>query len=182
MEDERSHATESGDFGLLLHPSAVPVLDILRSRRELVVTRDLTLVDDAEAELRPWTSSALARSVVSEATLLAFSLARERALPMDFRVPGSRLTTPDERRLMALVVIAGEEHDDGLKAEAASALGVPTVGLTSTAAANLASAIRDSGLQWPAFRLVHAPVRSVAAPDMPDPAPCVDDAAFKFKS
>jgi hypothetical protein len=182
MADEGSHATQSGNFALLLHPSAVPVLDIFRSRRELVITHDLTLVDEAEAELSDWTSIAFARSVVSEATLLAFSLSRERVLPMDFRVPGSRLTTADERRLMALVVIAGEDEHEGLKAEAAAALDIPAIGLASAAAANLASAIRQAGLQWPAFRLVHAPAVPVATPETLGPAPCADDAAFKFKS
>jgi hypothetical protein len=94
---------------------------------------------------------------------------------------GSRLTTSDERDLLVLVPIAGGEGGEELKAVAAGALGVPTLGLTTAAAANLALAIKESGLQWPAFRLVYAQQKAGEAASIPDPVPSMDDAAFKFK-
>jgi hypothetical protein len=180
MTEAGSQEAAHSAFAVLLHPSSVPVVDVFRSKSELEFTHDLTLVQEAELELREWTSPALAKAVISDAILLAFSLSREREQPLDYRPQGSRLTSADERRLIALV--SAFWISDAPEASVAAALGVPADGLASSAAANLASQIQQAGLLWPSLDILREPVVQSSPEDGSVSVPCGDDAAFKFKT
>lgn len=167
-------------FALLLHPSSVPVVDVFRSKSELEFTHDLKLAHEAELELGGWTTAALSKAIISDAILLAFSLSREREELLHYRQQGSRLTSADERRLIALVsaVLVGEEA----MALAAATLGVPAGGLCSVAAANLASQIKQAGLPWPSLYALQEPIVRTSPEEKVVPPSGGDDAAFQFKS
>jgi hypothetical protein len=176
MTDPGRREVSQTSFALLLHPSSVPVVDVFRSKTELEVTHDLALAQEAELELGAWTTAALSKAIISDAILLAFSLSRERKQPLEYRPQGSRLTSPDERRLIALVSAVGA--DEAATALAAATLGVPAGGLCGAAAENLASQIKQAGLHWPSLEALREPVVESSL----EPAPCGDDAAFRFNS
>jgi hypothetical protein len=173
---------EDDVVSVLLHPSVVPVLDLFRSTSELEPAHDLAALAQAERELNRWTSSALARAIVSDATLLAFAVARERSQPFTYQVPGSRRMSADERNLIALVGAARAWGRRTAIEEAATALGLPREGASIPAAEHLSSRIEQAGLPWPAWDLVGGLASIRSQGDQPMLLASADDAAFRFKT
>ena len=130
-------------------------------------------------ELGGWTTAALSKAIISDAILLAFSLSREREELLHYRQQGSRLTSADERRLIALVsaVLVGEEA----MALAAATLGVPAGGLCSGGGGQPRVADQAGGPAV-ALALRATGARPSTSPKKVVPPSGGDDAAFQFKS
>ncbi|NIX76810.1 hypothetical protein [Microvirga terricola] len=101
----------------------MPILDVFRYFNRLEDHHDLTLLDGPEGTLAASTGPDLAKTIVSDALLLAFSIARQRRRPLDHHPVGSRRGTLDEYCLVVLM-IASRLPDSSLATEAASALGL----------------------------------------------------------
>lgn len=167
---------------MLLHPSLVPVLDMLRTGGDLDLAQENPLLEEADEERAGCTSPGLAAAILSEVTLLRFSLARERTIPLNYETVGSRRTTADEQGLLVLIGAFRKVNSSGPVEFAAAAMGVPPDGFTCMTAANLASKIEQAGLPWPA--LGRGQISPGPRPDGDAPVPLAppDDAAFKFRT
>jgi hypothetical protein len=140
---------------VLFSPDAVQIIDIFRSLGDFEETYDIEALDQLEAALACVMSRDDAKSVVSDALLLAFGLRRERREALDFAPVRSRRGTLDEYRLLALI---GASHiqDGGLVSDAAASLDImrawPLVALASDIARRLEAA--GLTLQCPDRRLL----------------------------
>lgn len=114
---------QSEPISILLHPSVVPILDVFRYFNRFDDHVDLTVLDGPEGILAASTGPDLAKTIVSDALLLAFSIARQRQRRLDHHPVGSRRGTLDEYCLVALMA-ASRLPDSSLASEAAGALGV----------------------------------------------------------
>lgn len=108
---------------VLLHPSAVPVIDVFRSLGSLEDQYDLALLDNPEASLTRFLDAGAAKGIVSDALLIAFALTRQRGRPFNFRPLGSRSSSVDEYCLLAMIA-ASRRPGQEVTQEAASVLDV----------------------------------------------------------
>lgn len=108
---------------VLFHPTAVPVMDVFRSIGSLDDQYDLTLLDGPEEMLSAYLRSGSAKSIVSDALLLAFALTRQRGSPFRHRPLGSRHGSLEEYCLMVVIGAARWPGSEAAR-EAAVILGV----------------------------------------------------------
>ncbi|WP_457093926.1 hypothetical protein, partial [Microvirga sp. P5_D2] len=111
---------------VLLHPSAVPVIDIFRSLGTLEDQYDLALLDSPEAALTGFLDAGAAKGIVSDALLLAFALTRQRGRSFHFRAPGSRHSSMDEYCLLTMIA-ASRQTGQEVTREAASRLDIESL-------------------------------------------------------
>jgi hypothetical protein len=149
---------KTAPVAILFGPDAVPVVDIFRALGDFEDHYDVAALDQLEANLTRTMGREAAKSVVSDALLLAFGLRRERREPLHYAPLRSRRGTLDEYRLMALVG-ATYWHDFGLASDAAASLDVlhaqPLVSLASDIARRLEAA--GVKVEMPDFRVVRQP-------------------------
>lgn len=111
---------------VLFHPSAVPVIDVFRSLGSLEDQYDLALLDSPETALSRFLDPGLAKGIVSDALLLAFSLTRQRGRPFHFRPVGSRQGSVDEYCLLTMIA-ASHQVGPEVTQEAAFVLDVQSL-------------------------------------------------------
>jgi len=107
MVEVSSWSSAPGAVAFLLHPSVVPIIDVFRSLDSLEDQYDLALLDGPERGLASYVQPELAKGIVSDTLLLAFSLTRQRARPFFYRPLGSRHGSVDEYCLLALIGSSG---------------------------------------------------------------------------
>lgn len=143
MIKSRTPVEPVAQVAFLFAPDAVAVIDIFRALGDFEVHYDITALDQLEARLADTMSRDEAKSIVSDALLLAFGLRRERYEPLTFSPPGSRKGTFDEYCLLALIG-ATYWHDFDLASDAAESLKIvhyqPLVSLASDIARRLEAA------------------------------------------
>jgi hypothetical protein len=143
MISTRTSEETNARVAVLFAPHVVAVIDIFRALGDFEDHYDIATLDDLEASLARGMSPDIAKSIVSDALLLAFSLRRERREPLAFAPVRSRRGTLDEYRLLALIA-AGYWNEPDLAAQAASALNIvhhkPALSLASDIAKRLDAA------------------------------------------
>ncbi len=133
---------------VLLHPSAVPVIDVFRSIGCLDDQYDLALLDAPEQALSVYVAPAAAKGIVSDALLLAFALTRQRGRAFDHRQVRSRHASLDEYCLMALIGASRQPASDVAR-DASAFLGVSPLDLLSALAGELARHIDLGTIVFP---------------------------------
>ncbi|MBB3018694.1 hypothetical protein FHR70_001748 [Microvirga lupini] len=103
MIEGSSFPSAVNPVAVLLHPSAVPVIDVFRSLNRLEDQYDLALLDGPEQGLAAYTRPDTAKGIVSDALLLAFALTRQRGRPFVHKPVGSRHGSLDEYSLLTLI-------------------------------------------------------------------------------
>jgi hypothetical protein len=164
MINVRTPLEQDNPIGVLFPPDAVPVIDIFRALGDFEDHYDIAALDLLERNLLSLMSPDAAKSVVSDALLLAFSLRRERPEPLSYAPIRSRRGTLDEYRLLALLGAASCQDPD-LAADAAAALKIVHARPILALAADIARRLRAAGVELdaPDLRLLRdaAPVRAV---------------------
>jgi hypothetical protein len=133
-------------IAILFGPETVPVIDIFRALGDFEEHYDIAALDELEENLSRSMSRETAKSVVSDALLLAFGLRRERREPLRYARLRSRRGTLDEYRLMALVG-AAYWHDFGSASEAAVSLDVVHAQPLVSLASDIARRLKAAGVQ-----------------------------------
>jgi hypothetical protein len=147
-----------GSVAVLFHPSTVPVIDVFRSLGRLENQYDLALLDGPEQALAAYTRPEAAKSIVSDALLLAFALTRQRGRPFVHRPLKSRHGSIDEYCLMALIGSSRNPASE-VALEAAAFLEIVSLDFMSALAGELVQQI-DLGIlvfeppELPEFRAV----------------------------
>ncbi len=126
----------SGSVAILLHPSAVPVVDVFRSLGSLEDQYDLALLDGPEQALAAYTQPEAAKGIVSDALLLAFALTRQRGKPFSHKPLGSRQGSMDEYCLLAMIGSSRNPASE-VAAEAAALLEIVSLDFMSALAGEL---------------------------------------------
>jgi hypothetical protein len=134
-----------GQVSVLLHPSTVPIIGIFRSFSSLEDQYDLTSLDAPEQTLALYTRPEAAKAIISDALLFAFALARQRAAPLSYKPLNSRQASMDEYCLLTLIS-SSRMPDSELTFEAATALGVASLGFMASLAADLVRQIDLAGM------------------------------------
>jgi hypothetical protein len=134
-----------GEVSVLLHPGTVPIIGIFRSFNRLEDQYDLTSLDAPERTLASYTRPEAAKAIISDALLFAFALARQRTEPLSYKPVGSRHASIDEYCLLALIG-SSRMPDSELTFEAATALGVASLGFMTSLAADLVRQIDLAGM------------------------------------
>ena len=147
MTETRSHAPEPGPISVLFHPSTVPLVDIFRCIGSFEDQYDLALLNGPEQALLGLTRPEAAKAIVSDALLLAFALDRQRSRPLNYAPLKSRHGSLDEYCLVALIA-AARRPDSELAFEAASVLGIASLDLMTSLAADLVRQIDLGGLTF----------------------------------
>ena len=162
---------KAAPVAVLFSPDAVQIIDIFRSLGDFEETYDIDALDRIEATLACVLNRDDAKSVVSDALLLAFGLRRERREALDFAPVGSRRGTLDEYRLLALIG-ASHVQDEGTVSDAVAALDIirawPLVALASDIARRLEAA--GLTLQCPDRRLLRLAAKDGALLNHPGAA------------
>jgi|GEM_PF-3107924 len=143
---------------VLLHPSAVPVIDVFRSLNRLEDQYDLALLDRPEQALATYTQSETAKGIVSDALLLAFALTRQRGRPFIHRPVGSRHGSLDEYSLLTLIG-ASRGSSPEVALEAARYLDIVSLDFMSALAGDLVRQIELGSVAFdvpslPEFRAI----------------------------
>jgi hypothetical protein len=121
---------------VLLHPSAVPVIDVFRSMGRLEDQYDLALLDGPEAALSGFLDVGAAKGIVSDALLLAFALTRQRGRSFHFRATGSRHGSRDEYCLLTMIA-ASRQVGQEVTREAAARLDIESLDFLTALAGEL---------------------------------------------
>jgi hypothetical protein len=121
-----SHPFPSSSVAVLLHPSTVPVIDVFRSLSRLEDQYDLAMLDGSEQALAAYTQPDVAKSIISDALLLAFALTRQRGRPFVYRPLGSRHGSMDEYCLLTMIG-ASRDPSSGVALEAARLLEIESL-------------------------------------------------------
>ncbi|WP_196269951.1 hypothetical protein [Microvirga alba] len=149
--------------------------------RRLEDRYDLTLLNGPEEALTRLTGAEAARTIVSDALLLAFCLARQqRRSPLSHQPPGSRRGTIDEYCLVTLLG-ASRYGDSELAREAARALGLSSIEVAASLVVDLVRQIERTYLPLDVptlseFRIIVAD-RSIREEAVP---PSLSPAGFNF--
>jgi hypothetical protein len=114
----------------------VPILDVFRILGNPDEAFAMEPLDGPERALARYAGPEAAKAVVSDAVLLAFALARQRARSFSHRPLGSRQGSLDEYCLMALIG-ASRHPESELAFEASAALDVPSLDFVTALAADL---------------------------------------------
>jgi hypothetical protein len=157
MIKARTPVEPDAPIAVLFPPGAVPLIDIFRALGDFEEHYDIAALDEMEANLSCLMSRDAAKSIVSDALLLAFSLRRERCEALHFAPLQSRRGTLDEYRLLALIG-ASYWHDDDLACDAAAALKIVHHRAVLSLASDIARRLDAAGLavEEPDGRLLHA--------------------------
>lgn len=134
---------------VLLHPTAVPVIDVFRSIDSLDDQYDLSLLDAPERALAAYVSPGAAKGIVSDALLLAFALSRQRGRAFDHRPLHSRCGSLDEYCLLALIAASRRSGSEEVAREASAFLEVSPLDLLSALAGELARQIDLGAIVFP---------------------------------
>ena len=126
MVEAFSHPFQSSSVAVLLHPSTVPVVDVFRSLSRLEDQYDLAMLDGPEQALAAYTQPEAAKSIISDALLLAFALTRQRGRPFVYRPLGSRHGSMDEYCLLTMIG-ASRDLSSGVALEAARILEIESL-------------------------------------------------------
>ncbi|MGO4573046.1 hypothetical protein [Microvirga sp. 2TAF3] len=145
MDENRAHFAKVGSVAILFHPSTVPLIDTFRSLDSLEGPCNIHVLDEPERELARFISPQAAKSIVSDAMLLAFALGQQRGQPLTYGPLKSRQGSPDEYCLLTLI---GASRDPGsqLALEAAAALGMASADYITSLAGSLLRQIDGAGL------------------------------------
>ena len=138
---------------VLLHPSAVPVLDVFRSLNRLEDQYDLALLDGPEQALAVYTQPETAKGIVSDALLLAFALTRQRGRAFVHKPVGSRHASLDEYSLLTLIG-SSRDPSSALALETARYLDIVSLDFMSALAGDL---VRQIDLGAVAFDIPSLP-------------------------
>ena len=136
MVEGSSFQSAFNPVAVLLHPSAVPVIDVFRSLNRLEDQYDLALLDGPEQALATYTQPDTAKGIVSDALLLAFALTRQRGRPFVHKPVGSRHGSLDEYSLLTLIG-ASRDTSSEVALEAARHLEIVSLDFMSALAGDL---------------------------------------------
>jgi hypothetical protein len=145
MNDIHPCVADPGPVFVLLHPNAVPVVDIFRCISRFEDRYDLAILDGPEEALLGLTRPDAAKAIVSDALLLAFALDRQRSRKLCHAPLKSRRGSMDEYCLLALIG-ASCVPDSELAFEASAALGIASLDLVTSLASDLVRQIDLAGL------------------------------------
>lgn len=148
MTEPFSNPVGRHSVAVLLHPSAVPVIDVFRSIGNLEDQYDLALLDGPERALSAYVTPSAAKGIVSDALLLAFSLSRKRQRSFDHRPLRSRCGSLDEYCLLVLIG-ASRQPDSDLAREASAYLDGVSLDLLSALAGELTRQIDQGAIVFP---------------------------------
>ena len=153
MVQSSSYPFVVGSVAVLLHPSAVPVIDVFRSLNRLEDQYDLAMLDGPEQALATYTQPETAKGIVSDALLLAFALTRQRGRPFVHKPVGSRHGSLDEYCLLTLIG-ASRDLGSGVANEAARYLEIVSLDFMTALAGDL---VRQIDLGSVAFEIPSLP-------------------------
>jgi hypothetical protein len=146
MVESVAPCRDATSVAVLFAPDTVPIIDIFRALGDFEEQYDVEVLDRLETCLASSTTREIAKSIVSDALLLAFALRRERPEPMSYNEPGARRGTLDEYRLLALLS-AASWGDLVLVAEAAGALGIVNTHAIMSLACDIGGRLETAGLR-----------------------------------
>lgn len=140
--------TEQTCASVLLHPSAVPIIDVFRAIDGLEDHFDLALLEEPEKALATYLRPPSAKSVMADLLLLAFTLAQQQKRAFEHKPIGSRHASRDEYCLMAMI---GAAHQCSLEVskEASAMLSISCVNLLLPLAKKIAWHIDHGNVVFP---------------------------------
>jgi hypothetical protein len=138
--------TVTSELQVLLSPAATLIVDIFRSLDRFEEHYDLDTLDDLEGRLCGLTGMESAKSLVSDALLLAFAFRSEQPDGLAMNNLGSRRATADEFRLYGLIAAAGS-RDHAVAVSCAHRLGLTRMVSTLSHAENIADRLVGAGLR-----------------------------------
>lgn len=147
MADAQLPLAASNPVAVLFHPSIVPVIDVFRCLNRLEDQYDLCLLDGPEQALAAYTRPEAAKSIISDALLLAFALTRQRGRPFAYRPVGSRHASLDEYCLISLIG-SSRNPDSPVVREAAQCLEIISLDFMTALAGELVRHIDGGDLRF----------------------------------
>lgn len=121
MAQPTNSGVGTAPVAILLSPRLAAVADVFRAMGDFETLCDVAVLDRLEGSLAARMSPQGARGLLLDALLLAFALRRSRPAPFAYAPVGSRRSTRDEYRLLALVA-AAYWRDPDLARKAVAAL------------------------------------------------------------